>query len=103
LYFQQLQKSGKYIDLCQTVCINILEENLFKNERFWHTYHMRDDETHELLTDVEEIHFLELTKMKEFRKDSPVTWWLEFIKNPHSEVVKKIGEFEPIIWLFFGV
>jgi predicted transposase/invertase (TIGR01784 family) len=58
---------------------------------------MREDETHELLTEDEEIHFLELRKMKEFRKDSPVTWWLEFIKDPHSEVVEKIGEFEPVI------
>jgi predicted transposase/invertase (TIGR01784 family) len=97
LYFQQLPKGGDFIDLHQTVCINILEESLFKDKRFWHTYHMREDETHELLTDDEEIHFLEIRKMKEFREDSPVTWWIEYIKNPHSEIVKKIGEFEPVI------
>ncbi|MDR1236416.1 MAG: Rpn family recombination-promoting nuclease/putative transposase [Holosporaceae bacterium] len=97
LYFQQLPKGGDFIDLHQTVCINILEENLFKGEHFWRTYHMREDETHELLADDEEIHFLELRKMKKFDKDSPVTWWLEFIKNPHSEAVKQIGEFEPVI------
>jgi predicted transposase/invertase (TIGR01784 family) len=97
LYFQQLQKGGDFIDLHQTICINILEENLFKDTRFWHTYHMQEDETHEILTDIEEVHFLELEKMKEFREDSPITWWLEFIKNPHSKAVKKIGEFEPII------
>jgi predicted transposase/invertase (TIGR01784 family) len=58
---------------------------------------MREDETHELLADDEEIHFLELRKMKKFSEDSPVTWWIEFIKAPHSEVVDKIGEFEPVI------
>jgi predicted transposase/invertase (TIGR01784 family) len=92
-----LQKGKDYADLHQTVCINILEESLFKDERFWHTYHMREDESHELLADDEEIHFLELKKMKEFSKDNPVTWWIEFIKNPHSEVVDRIGEFEPVI------
>ncbi|GHT90644.1 hypothetical protein FACS1894122_01450 [Alphaproteobacteria bacterium] len=97
VYFQQLPKGGKFSDLRQTVCINILEEKLFKDNRFWHTYHLREDETHELLTDVEEFHFLELTKMKEYQKDNPVTWWIEFLKDPHSEIVKKIGEFEPII------
>jgi predicted transposase/invertase (TIGR01784 family) len=97
LYFQQLSKGIDYGSLCQTVCINILEESLFKDKRFWHTYHLREDETHELLTDDAEIHFLELRKMKKFSEDSPITWWLEFIKNPHSEVVDKIGEFEPII------
>ncbi|GHT92749.1 transposase [Alphaproteobacteria bacterium] len=97
IYFQQLQKGGEFYELCQTICINILEENIFKDDRFWHTYHMREDETHELLTDVEEVHFLELTKLKEYQEDNPVTWWIEYIKNPHSKIVDKIGEFEPII------
>jgi predicted transposase/invertase (TIGR01784 family) len=83
LYFQQLPKGGDYMDLHQTICINILEESLFPDDRFWHTYHLREDETHELLIDDEEIHFLEFQKMKKFREDSPITWWLEFIRNPH--------------------
>ncbi|MDR2781911.1 MAG: Rpn family recombination-promoting nuclease/putative transposase [Holosporaceae bacterium] len=51
--------------------IRILEESLFKDKRFLHIYHMREDENHELLSDDEEIHFLELRKMKKFREDSP--------------------------------
>jgi predicted transposase/invertase (TIGR01784 family) len=97
VYFQQLPKGGKYSALCQTVCINILEESLFKDDRFWHTYHMREDETNEILTDIEEIHFIEILKLKEYREDSPITWWVEFIRNPHSEIVDKIGEFEPTL------
>ncbi|MDR1236185.1 MAG: Rpn family recombination-promoting nuclease/putative transposase, partial [Holosporaceae bacterium] len=97
VYSQQLQKGGNFAKLCQTVCINILEESLFKDDRFWHTYHMREDETNEILTDIEEIHFIEILKLKEYREDSPVTWWVEFIRNPHSEAVNKIGEFEPVI------
>ncbi|GHU14505.1 hypothetical protein FACS189449_11280 [Alphaproteobacteria bacterium] len=97
VFYKQLPKKGKYSDLRETICITILEENLFKDDRFWHTYHMREDETHELLTDMEEIHFLEIAKMHEFKKDNPITLWLEFFKSPHSEVVKKIGEFEPVI------
>jgi hypothetical protein len=46
---------------------------------------------------MEEIHFLELPKMKKFSKKNPITWWLEYLKNPHSKIVEKIGEFEPII------
>jgi predicted transposase/invertase (TIGR01784 family) len=46
---------------------------------------------------MEEIHFLELPKMKKFSKQSPITWWLEYLKNPHSKEVEKIGEFEPTI------
>jgi predicted transposase/invertase (TIGR01784 family) len=97
VYFQQLPKGGKFSDLCQTICINILEENIFKDDRFWHKYHLREDETFELLTNAAEFHFVEITKMKEYQKDNPITWWIEYIKNPHSDVVKEIGKFEPII------
>jgi predicted transposase/invertase (TIGR01784 family) len=98
LYFQQLPKGGRYEDLKKTICINILGEfSIFKDGEFWHTFHLRDDKTFEILSDREEIHFLEIQKMREFRKDSPITWWIEYLKNPHSKVVQKIGEFEPII------
>jgi predicted transposase/invertase (TIGR01784 family) len=97
VYFKQLKKSETYDLLKKTICINILEENLFKDERFWHTFHMRDDKTFEILSDKEEIHFLEISKAPKFSKESPITWWLEFLKNPHSDAVKEIGEFEPAI------
>jgi predicted transposase/invertase (TIGR01784 family) len=97
IYFKQLKKGQTYDLLKKTICINILEKNQFKDERFWHAYHMRDDKTFEILSDREEIHFLEISKAPKFSRDSPVTWWLEYLKNPHSESVKEIGEFEPII------
>jgi predicted transposase/invertase (TIGR01784 family) len=56
-----------------------------------------DDDTHEILTNRLEIQFIELEKMRKFEKDSPITWWVEFFKNPHSEAVNEIGEFEPVI------
>jgi predicted transposase/invertase (TIGR01784 family) len=46
---------------------------------------------------MEEIHFFELPKMKKFSKKNPITWWLEYLKNPHSKTVEEIGEFEPVI------
>ncbi|MDR2781000.1 MAG: Rpn family recombination-promoting nuclease/putative transposase [Holosporaceae bacterium] len=98
LFFQQLSKGGQYKDLKKTICINILGEfNLFKDDEFWHTFHMRNDKTFEILSDKEEIHFLEIQKVREFRKDSPITWWLEYLKNPHSESIQEIGELEPIM------
>ncbi|MDR2766042.1 MAG: Rpn family recombination-promoting nuclease/putative transposase, partial [Holosporaceae bacterium] len=98
LYFQQLEKGDNYQELKKTICINILGEfRLFDDDEFWHIYHMRDSKTFKLLSGKEEIHFLEMQKMREFRNDNPVTWWIEYLKNPHSEIVQKIGEFEPII------
>jgi predicted transposase/invertase (TIGR01784 family) len=97
IFYKQLEKGDTYDYLKKTICINILEFQLFADQKFWHTYHMREDKMYELLTDLEEIHFLELSKIKDFRKNVPVTWWLEYLKNPHSQVVEEIGKFEPII------
>jgi predicted transposase/invertase (TIGR01784 family) len=97
LFYKQLEKGAPYDQLHKTICINLLEFKLLDDDEFWHTYHMREDNTYELLTDMEEIHFLELPKMQEFNKASPITWWLEYLKNPHSKAVEKIGEFEPVI------
>ncbi|MDR1013132.1 MAG: Rpn family recombination-promoting nuclease/putative transposase, partial [Lactobacillales bacterium] len=97
IFYKQLEKGELYNSLRKTICINILEFKLIDDEKFWHTYHMREDETYELLTDLAEIHFLELPKMQKFSKKNPVTWWLEYLKNPHSKTVEQIGEFEPVI------
>jgi predicted transposase/invertase (TIGR01784 family) len=97
IFYKQLEKGESYDFLRKTICINLLEFKLINDEAFWHIYHMREDKTHEILTDMEEIHFLELPKMKKFSKKSPITWWLEYLKNPYSKEVEKIGEFEPVI------
>ena len=89
--------NDKYQDLKRTICINILDFTLFKDERYWRTNFIKDNETNEKLSDLLEIHFLELNKMKQIEKESPITFWIEFLKNPDSEEVKKICEFVPEI------
>jgi predicted transposase/invertase (TIGR01784 family) len=97
VFYKQLDKGAPYDLLRKTICINILKFKLINDEEFWYAYHFLEDETHELLTDLEEIHFLEFPKMQKFSKKSPITWWLEYLKNPHSKAVDRIGEFEPVI------
>jgi predicted transposase/invertase (TIGR01784 family) len=97
VFYKQLDKGETYDFLKKTICINILDFQLFADKKFWHIYHLREDETHDMLTDLEEIHFLELSKMEKFQKDVPVTWWLEYLKDPHSLEVQKIERFDPVI------
>jgi len=35
--------------------------------------------------------------MKEMREDSPITFWIEFFKDPYSEKVKELCEYVPEI------
>lgn len=98
VFAAQLIVGEKYEDLHQTISINILDFKLFeKDERFWKKYAITDLETNEKLTDLFELHFIELSKIKEVRKDSPITFWIEFFKNPYSEQVKTLCDYVPEI------
>ena len=68
-----------------------------KDKRFWIKAVLLDKETNEELTDLLELHFIELGKMKEMREDSPITFWIEFFKDPYSEKVKELCEYVPEI------
>ena len=38
---------------------------------------------------------MELNKLKKFTKESPLTFWIEFFKNPYSEECKELYKFVP--------
>ena len=98
LFSGQLEVSESYENLHRTISINILDFKLFeKDKRFWRKIVLLDKETNEQLTDLLELHFIELGKMKEMREDSPITFWIEFFKDPYSEKVKKLCEYVPEI------
>ncbi|MGU8479197.1 PD-(D/E)XK nuclease family transposase, partial [Clostridium perfringens] len=77
----------------RTICINILNFKLLDNDRYHNTYRLKEINTNEELTDIEEIHFIELPKSKHVDKDEvnnidSLLKWIEFIKEPESETVK---------------
>ncbi len=75
----------------RTICINILNFKYLKTEKFHTAYRMKEIETNEELTDVIEMHFIEIPKLKESddEKDMLVAW-TEFLKNPESEKVRHL-------------
>ncbi|MEJ8553764.1 Rpn family recombination-promoting nuclease/putative transposase [Tepidibacter sp. Z1-5] len=91
LYEEQLGEGDNYSSLKRTVCINILNFKYLKNDRFHNGYRLKELETNEELSDVIEIHFIEIPKLKENsdEKDMLVAW-TEFLKNPESEKVRKL-------------
>ena len=87
LFSGQAVVSERYEDLKRTVCINILNFSMLKDKRFWHKYFVKDDETNEKLTDLLELHFFELPKIKKEPAKGSVMFWLEFINNPESKKI----------------
>ncbi|MBN1069251.1 Rpn family recombination-promoting nuclease/putative transposase [Clostridium botulinum] len=91
LYEEQLGEGEDYSKLQRTICINILNFKYLKNDRFHNAYRLKEVDTNEELTDVEEIHFIEIPKLDDEcdEKDLLVAW-TEFLKNPESEKVRNL-------------
>jgi predicted transposase/invertase (TIGR01784 family) len=91
MYEEQLGEGEDYSKLGRTVCINILNFKYLKTERFHTGYRLKEIETNEELTDIIEMHFIEIPKLEENsdEKDMLVAW-TEFLKNPESEKVRSL-------------
>ena len=91
LYSEQLNEGEDYSLLKRTICINILNFKYLKTKKFHSGYRLKEIYTNEELTDVAEIHFIEIPKLEEGtdEKDMLVNW-VVFLKNPESEKVRSL-------------
>lgn len=100
LYQNQLKSGQPHSFLKKTVTINVLNFIcLPDNNRYHNTFHLREDETHCLLNDDLEIHFLELPKML-CRSAAPRTRlekWLLYLNNAEGEEMEEVIMSEPMI------
>ena len=98
LYEGQLENGENYQKLSRTICINLLDFNLLNHDKFHSVYRLKDCETDEELTDVMELHFIELKKMKDVNRVEEVKTkleaWLYFINQPDSELVQELEKVE---------
>lgn len=98
LYEGQLESGNDYQKLARTICINLIDFNLLNHDKFHSIYRLKDCETHEELTDIIELHFIELKKMKHVKHadevKSKLEAWLHFINQPDSEVVRELEAVE---------
>ncbi|WP_338631782.1 Rpn family recombination-promoting nuclease/putative transposase [Clostridium baratii] len=99
MYSEQIQNRENYDKLERTVCINILNFKYLDNEKYHNAYRLKELSTNEELTDLEEIHFIELPKFDEIGnknniddidKIDALEKWLEFLKEPESNVEREL-------------
>lgn len=70
LYSEELKAGDEYEKLKQTICINIINFELFKCEDYHSHFKVMESERHEVLTDKFAIHFFELKKLGNYKKIS---------------------------------
>ena len=91
MYEEQLSEGEDYSKLCRTVCINILNFKYLQTDKFHTGYRLKEIESNEELTNIIEMHFIEIPKLEDYsdEKDMLVAW-TEFLKNPESEKVRAL-------------
>lgn len=99
MYSEQIQNRENYNKLERTVCINILNFKYLDNKKYHNTYRLKEMTTNEELTDLQEIHFIELPKFDEMgnkkivediEKMDALERWLEFLIEPESNTVRQL-------------
>ncbi len=97
-FSQQLPAGEPYCKLKRTVGLAVLNFNSSIDDiRYQVRGRIYDCETLKQMTDLLELHFLDLTKLKGLDEENPVTMWMEFFKNPYSEEAQLIYERIPEI------
>ncbi len=84
LYSEELGTGDEYGELKQTICINIINFELFDCEDYHSHFKIKESERDEVLTDKFAIHFFELKKIGKYKKNKPMEEWLNLI-NAETE------------------
>lgn len=103
LFLEGIKQGEDYIHLEKVITINILDFDYLDIERFHTKYHLwEDDEASYMLTDLIEIHFIEMAKFRRLEqkdlKNNPLHRWLKFFdKSLSQEELKELMEMDTAI------
>lgn len=90
MYIEQLNIGEKYSKLKKTITINVLDFDLIQSNKYHTMFKLKENEENTLLTDVLEVHFLELQKVNTI--NDKLAEWLTFIKADSMEEMKNMAE-----------
>lgn len=103
LFLEGIKQGDDYISLSKVITINILDFNFLDIDKFHSKYHLwEDEEDNYLLTDLIEIHFIEMPKFRAFKekdlKGNSLHRWLKFFdKMLSEEELKELIEMDSVI------
>ena len=102
LFAEQLNAGQGFSELKKTITINILDFDYIELEKYHSVFHLREDDDKDyMLTDVLEIHFVELAKFRKLKQKpdikNPLERWILFLENSPEEVLEVIKSHDPAI------
>ncbi|ATY84004.1 hypothetical protein CVV65_02730 [Kyrpidia spormannii] len=99
LFESQLSEGHGYWELHKAVTINVVDFNCIPTEEYHSTFHLREDRTGILFSDLAEIHFVELRKLKEqsVGLERRLVRWMLFFMAKSREQLEALAEMDPAI------
>jgi len=95
---EQIGRSERYKDIKQVISIVITEsEFIAGNANYHHRFTMYDSINRVELTDIVEVHTLELCKIHPEADDSRLLYWMEFIKAEGEIELEAVAQRDPLI------
>ncbi len=93
IYSDELKSGEDYSQLRETICINIVNFNLFDCPDYHSHFKIMEKNRHKVLSDHFAIHFFELKKIgKHPNKDKPLELWLQLINAETEEELQMLEQ-----------
>ena len=103
LYLEGIKKGSDYKELNKVITINLLDFEYLETKQYHSSFHLWEDEQKDyMLTDLVEIHFIELPKFRALQnkdfKESSLQRWLAFLeKDINKNMLEELMNMEPAI------
>nr|WP_309244965.1 Rpn family recombination-promoting nuclease/putative transposase [Clostridium tagluense] len=96
MYTSQIKPGDTYDKLKKCVTINIVDFKCTPLKKLYSSYHLTEDKTGYRLTDIIEVHFLEIPKLfdEDIEKDEndPIVQWMEFLDAKSKGEMEMLAE-----------
>lgn len=100
LFLEGIKQGEDYFNLAKVITVNLLDFDYLKHEKFHTKFHLWEDQDKDfLLTDLMEIHFVELPKFERLAhknyREVPLHRWLRFLnKATPEQELKELSEMD---------
>ena len=104
MYTEGFKEGEAYTDLTKCITINLVSQGFKLNSQVHSVYSIFEQETHQRLTDLLEIHFLNLSAAQKMdiqkapiEKQQKLINWLQFINTDDREIRNMLAMTSPIL------
>ena len=91
IYCEQLNIGDFYNRLKRTICINIVDFKATESKNYHSIYKLKEVQQNFELTNLMEIHFIEIPKINENNKNDALYQWMNFINASSREEMEKMA------------